>query len=194
MVSQSLRPREQCISARNRANRILGFITRSVSYRSPDVILRLYLDLIRSHLDYVVQFWSPYYRMDIDKLEAVQRRMFKIIQGIKNLTYKDRSKHLNLHSLERRRVRGGLIEVFQWVKGFNKGDINKVLIVKEKVRTQTNVFKLDKFRFRKDVGKNVVTNRVVEEWNRLNKHVVSSWTVDTYKKKLNISMDEENIR
>ena len=40
----------------------------------------------------------------------------------------------------------------------------------------------------------MVTNRVVEEWNRLNKHVVSSWTVDTYKKKLNISMDEENIR
>ena len=70
-----------------------------------------------------------------------------MIQGIRNLTYKDRIKHLNLHSLDRRRIKGDLIEVFEWVKGFNKGDINKVLIVKEKVRTQTNGFKLDKFRF-----------------------------------------------
>ena len=34
-------------------------------------------------------FWSPYYKIDIAKLEAVQRRMTKIIQEIRNLTYKD---------------------------------------------------------------------------------------------------------
>ena len=41
LVSQDLRPREQCISARNRANRVLGFIAGSVSNRSAVVILRL---------------------------------------------------------------------------------------------------------------------------------------------------------
>ena len=76
--------------------------------------------------------------------------------------------------------------------GFNKGDINKVLIVNEKVRTRTNGFKLDKFRYRKDIGNNVFTNRVVEEWNKLSKHVVSAGTVDTFKKRLDISMDEGN--
>ena len=115
--------------------------------RSADVILRLYLALVRSHLDYAVQFWSPYNRMDIDKLEAVHTRMTKIIQRIRNLNYKDRLKHLNLHSLERCKVRYDLIEVFKWVNGFN----NKVFIVKKKVRTQTNGFKLNKFRYRKDI-------------------------------------------
>ena len=62
-----------------------------------------------------------------------------MIQGIINLTYKDRLKHLNLHSLEIRRVMGYLIEVFKWVKGFNKGDINKVLIVKEKLEKEQMV-------------------------------------------------------
>ena len=33
------------------------------------------------------------------------------------------------------------------------GQRNKILIVKEKVRTLTKGFKLDKFRFRKDIGK-----------------------------------------
>ena len=105
---------------------------------------------------------------------------------------KDKLKHLNLHSLERRRIRGDLIEMFKWVKGFNKGNINKVLLVKEKVKTRTNGFKLDKFRYWKDVGKNWFTNRVVEEWNKLSKHVVSVRTVYTLEKRLDISMDEEN--
>ena len=60
------------------------------------------------------------------------------------------------------------------------------------VLSRTNVFKLDKFRYRKDIDKYGFTNRVVEEWNKLNKHVVSARTIDTFKKKLHISMDEEN--
>ena len=73
---------------------------------------------------------SVLYKMDIVKLEIVQRRITKIIQGLRNLTYKDTLKHPNLHSLEKFRIRGNLIEVFKWIKDFNIGDINKVLIVK----------------------------------------------------------------
>ena len=79
LVSQDLRPREQCISVRNRADRVLDFIPKSVSNRSADVILRLYLALLSPYLDYTVQFWSPYNRMNIDMIEAVQRRMTKMI-------------------------------------------------------------------------------------------------------------------
>ena len=108
-----------------------------------------------------------------------------MIQGIRNSTYRERLKSLNLHSLERRRIRGDLIEVlYKWVKGFNKGDINKVLIVKEQGRTLINGCKLDEFRFKKDIGKNMFTNRVVNEWNRLGEHVVSAETIDSFKRRL----------
>ena len=125
--------------------------------------------------------------MDIDRLEAVQRRMTNIIQEIRNLTYKNKLKHLNLHSLERCRVRGDLIEMFKWIKDFNNWKTNKVLIVKEKVRTRT-----DRFRYRKDIGKKWFTNRVADEWNKPSKHVVSAGTVYIFKTRLDISMDEEN--
>ena len=47
------------------------------------------------------------------------------IQGLRNLPYKYRLKRLtNLHSFERRRARGDMIEVFKWVKGINKGNID----------------------------------------------------------------------
>ena len=190
-VSSDLRPRNHCIAARNRANRALGFISRSVSHRSAEVILRLYLALVRPHLDYAVQFWSPYYKKDIDSLESVQRRMTKMIQGIRNLPYKDRLKELNLHSLQRRRLRGDLIEVFKWIKGINKGDLYEVLIPKNDTRTRGNGYKLDKFRFRKDIGKNWFTNRVVDQWNKLSKYVVDANSIESFKWRLDKFMDGE---
>ena len=39
-VGSDLRLRQQCILARNRANKILGFIDRCVTNRTPEVILR----------------------------------------------------------------------------------------------------------------------------------------------------------
>ena len=62
-INSDLRPRVQCIIARNRANKILG-----LTNRSSEVILRLYLALVRPHPDYAAQFWSPYYRKDICSL------------------------------------------------------------------------------------------------------------------------------
>ena len=58
-ISSDLHPRQQCILAGNRSNKILGFIGRCVTNRTPDVILRLYLALVRSHLDYAMLFWCP---------------------------------------------------------------------------------------------------------------------------------------
>ena len=73
--------------------------------------------------------------------------------------------------------------MFKWIKGFNKGDINKVPIVEEKVRTPTNDFKLDHYRLRKEENKYWFINRIVE-WKKLSKHVVSAGTVDTFKNRL----------
>ena len=101
------------LRSRYQANRVLGFIARSIKSRSGEVILKLYFVLVRPHLDYAVQFWSLYYRMDIGLLESVQRRMTKMIEGIRNFSYERSLKLLKLHSLERRRVRGDLIEVFK---------------------------------------------------------------------------------
>ena len=155
--------------------------------------MQLYLALVRPHLDYAVQFWCPYYRMDINSLESVQRRMTKMIPGLRNLPYQDRLKKLDLHSLERRRVRGDMIEVFKWVKGINKGDIDKVLIISEQDRTRSNGFKLDKFRFRREIGRNWFTNRVVDEWNKLSNFVVSAGTLESFKGRLDRFMDDRVV-
>ena len=57
--------------------------------------------------------------------------MAKMIEGIRNFSYARSLKLLKLHSVERRRVTENLIEVFKWVKGFNKEVVGKVRIEQE---------------------------------------------------------------
>ena len=192
IINSDLRLRKQCLEARNKANRVLGFIFRSVKSRSPEVILKLYLALVRPHLDYAVQFWSPHYRKDINLIESVQRRMTKRIQGMRDIPYDRRLKMLNLHSLERRRLRGDLIEVFKWYRGYNKGDVNRILRISNQDRTRNNGFKLEKSRYKKEIGKNWFSNRVVDKWNALSGQVVSARTIESFKTRLDRHMDEND--
>ena len=54
------------------------------------MILPLYSVLVKPHLEFHIQMWSPQYRRDIDLLEHVQRRATKMIQGMECLPSEDR--------------------------------------------------------------------------------------------------------
>ncbi len=49
------------------------------NFKNKDIIQPLYNSLVRQHLEYAVQFWSPHLTEDIAKFEAIQRRATKII-------------------------------------------------------------------------------------------------------------------
>ena len=42
------------------ANRVLGVIYRTFKYHDSSIIRHLYTNLVRSHLDYTSNIWSPY--------------------------------------------------------------------------------------------------------------------------------------
>ncbi len=83
-VASSLKFSQQCRDAAGKANRMLDFINRNISFKTKDLILPLYTSLVRPHLEYVVQFWVPHHLKDMAILEGVQRRATKIITSLRN--------------------------------------------------------------------------------------------------------------
>ena len=65
----------------SKANRTLSCISRCRTNRSKEVILPLYVALVRLQLEYCIQLWAPYFKKDVDRLERVQRRTTQMVSG-----------------------------------------------------------------------------------------------------------------
>ena len=68
LVDEKLNMTQQCAFAAQKANHILGCITRRVASRLRKVILAPYSALMRPYLEYCVQLWGPQQKEDMDLL------------------------------------------------------------------------------------------------------------------------------
>jgi hypothetical protein len=184
MINFNGKQSEQCLIAAKKANTVLGMIKRNISFKSKENMVRLYKALVRPRLEYCIQAWCPYLRKDIELLESVQRRATKQIEGYWNLRYEDRLKRTKLISLEKRRVRGDLIQVFKILKGFDKVDYRDYFEISQENRTRGHSLKLVKKRSKSDIRKYFFTQRIIEGWNKLPQYVVDADSINCFKNRL----------
>ena len=106
-MNANMKISEHCRIAASKGNQILGMIRRNITYNEKSLIVPLYKAIVRPHLDYCIQAWSPHLWKDIDMLEKIQRRATKLIPGLRDLRYEERLKECGLTTLETRRLRVG---------------------------------------------------------------------------------------
>ncbi|XP_071498991.1 uncharacterized protein [Diadema antillarum] len=184
LVNKSLKVGTQCAAAANKGNRTLGMIKRNFTFRSREVILRLYKSLVRPHLDYAMQTWSPYLEKDKKVLEKVQARATKLIANIQHLPYEERLVKLKLTTLEKRRERGDLLQTYRIMKQIDKSKPDNYFELARTSKTRGHSKKLIKTRNRRDIRKYFYSQRVVNGWNKLPQTAIDAPTLLSFKRQL----------
>jgi hypothetical protein len=167
IVDETLKPSKQCVAAVKKANRAIGMIRRTIENKSRGIMLRLYKQLVRPHVYFCSQAWSPWRRKDVELLESVQRRMTKMIAGLQDVPYEERLRRLHLTTLEKRRERGEVIEAFKILKGFDQVDEEHFFTRTHIPQTRGHNMKLSKSHCRLDIRKFFFSQKVVTAFNAI---------------------------
>ena len=173
----------------NKANQILGCLKHTFKHITKDILKLLYTSLIRPHLEYGSCVWNPHLKKDQDAIERIQRRATKLVPELRNLSYSERLKALNLPTLKFRRERADLIETYNILTG--KHEINKHCrcshcpnkeMFQQSLATNTRGHSM-KLQSQKVSGirYHFLADRVVNNWNKLPEAAVSQPTLQKFK-------------
>ena len=178
----------------NKANSIVGLIRRSFTCLDKNTFLDLYKALVRPHLEYANQVWSPKLVRHINMLENVQDRATKLIPGLKAKTYEERLAKLKLPTLAYRRLRGDLIEVYKILTEKYDSDVCQGFIkLRGESTTRGNSLKIFKGRPKLDIGLYSFPHRVVDIWNKLPEQVVSAGEITIFERRLDKFLSKQAI-
>jgi hypothetical protein len=186
LVSDDLKVRAQVEAAASIANRTLGRLKKSFRSRGLQLWRTLYLTYIRPHLEFAVQAWSPHLRSDIAILEQVQARATKTIASIKHLPYELRLQRLGLTTLEKRRVRGDLIEQFKIMKGLDDIDF----FVPQHPSQAIYSLRGHSHQLKRQIVRGCeerhqfFSNRVVAPWNSISQNAIDADSVNAFKDRM----------
>ena len=105
------------------AKKMSSWVLSVFSDRSAETMLPLYRSQIRSKVEYCSPLWNPAKVEDIKLIESIQRAFTSRIKEVKHMSYWDRLKSLNLMSLQRRRERYCVIQIYKTLHNLAPNDL-----------------------------------------------------------------------
>ena len=170
---------------------ILSDVRINFAYIDAEMMSKIIKSIIRPKLEYAQVVWAPHLINHSKKIERVQRTATRMIPELENLEYEDRLKRLGLESLEDRRTRGDLIQLFKFVRGFDETDIQNWIVVDNlKMTRRAHDYKLRFLTCDSDLKRTAFPNRVIQMWNRLPERVVCANSISKFKEEYDVYSKE----
>ena len=186
IIHKSLKPSQQCEKAASKARQVLGQMARSVTLRDKVTWPKLYKTYVRPHLEYAVQAWNPWTEADKAVLEKVQEQALRYVSGTQGKAYGDKLLATGLTTLEARRCRGDMIQVYKYLHNKQAVNPRKLFTFKQDTAVRTTrlsarPYALNEVDCRTDPRKHSFTARVVRQWNELPDALHHATSVDAFK-------------
>jgi hypothetical protein len=183
IIHKSLKPTPQCERAAAAATGVLHQLAKNFHYRDKKIFLRLYTQYVRPHLEFATPAWSPWLAAEKQKLEKVQEKAVKMISGLKSSEYVERCKELGIETLEARRKVQDMAQTYKLIHGID--NVKRVELfnhVQEgRTRLAADPLNLRSELARTDIRKNFFTQRIVNDWNKIEAGVKNSKNVHLFK-------------
>ena len=171
----------------------LGIIRSTFKYIDCTILNLLYKTLVRPHLEYASSVWSPHTKKYQEKLEKVQRRATRLVPELKHLSYEERLQMLKLPSLQYRRLRTDLIQLFKMTHGLVEMDTDthcmkcnhNTSMLQPSLRP-SNRGHPHKYQVHHHPGvrNRFITARALSYWNALSEETVTAVSINSFKNKL----------
>ena len=141
----------------------------------------LYKSLVRPTLEYGNPIWGPYYVLDQQAVERVQRRATRMIQPLRDLPYHTRLHQLKLPSLTYRRRRGDMIIIYQITHHLLNIPFPTFFTPSSYISTRGHNYKLLKSHFRCCPRQSFFSVRSINDWNSLPANIVNATSLNQFK-------------
>ena len=176
---------EHIMTIVKKANSLTGMIRRAFMYLDKEMFKKLFTAIVRPHLEYGAAVWNPHSKKLISMIENVQRRASKLIPGYYRKSYKERLKSLKLPTLQYRRYRGDMIELYKMTHTLYDEDAIRDFLHFQPAHSRGHNFNLYKEFCKKDIRKFSFKCRTTDQWNHLPASIVEapSFVSTSYGKK-----------
>ena len=124
-------------------------------------------------------------------IEKVQRRATKIVDGCQHLPYPMRLQNMNLCSMTYQRKMGYMINTYKLI---HNNPIYGLFFINSSQWTRGHSKKLIKVNTQRRECHHFLTNQVVDQWNSLSNHTVSSKIVKEFKVSLDKGLSNKEWR
>ena len=168
-------------------------LLRTLRSKSSQIWLNAYKTYVRPCLEYATPIWNPYKKIEIDKIEKVQKFFTRQLYrkcGMKYVQYSERCATLSIETLEIRR------------------NIYDICLLHKICYHQTNLLHTEIFQFssrpkrkhdyqiivkqKNNLTKNSFVNRTVMQWNNLPAEIANTSNSVLFKYKLRKYLHEKN--